>query len=255
MIYEGNQANYVAFSYDQNTKDSIATATTGKLAIVEATLNNRSGSATQMALCTNMRTADWKVYNYGGTTANILQKDRTASAQAGTAVTMQVDSVNVGVIFASPVKFGRIVLSMLTANSSDPGYNISYWDTASTIKTFTAGVNVPSTYPVGVTAIIFVPPNDWGKGASATVDPNSVLSDYYCLKFVSSHATEKSAAFHGIKIGRVIAAIDEVADKDYLSVNPREDITLREGEGIAPYFAVLKSTNAGVLAYKEVKAG
>lgn len=253
MIYHGEDAVYQSFSYiNQHAKDSVATAAAGhKLAIVEGYLHNRSGSDTHLVLGTKLQDSDWVVYDYGQSTANVIGENLTHKAQTGSTFAFQKDTAGVGIVIGAKDKFGLIRVTVDSANAADPGYIFSYYDGVTQVA-FTPSIKCPSTFVVGDTHIVFAPPSDWAKGCTAAVDTGYALTNLFCLRLVSSQQTDTSATFKDVQVGRVMFGLEQVADNDYMSINPREDIRLREGEGVVPYFGASGTDNMGVVAYKDI---
>ena len=252
MIYPGEPAEYKHFGYFENGKTSVATATTGKLAVIEGVIHNRSGSATHLAMCTRMKNADWKIYDYGWTTASTVGVERTASAQTGSTFSVVAQTAGVGIIIASPAPFGFISVTSNSAPTGDPGYVYTYYNGATQVA-FTPSIRKPTTFTAGDTNIVFSPPADWAVGNTAAVDAGSVLSSHYCLRMVASAAATASGTVNRIFVGRTLFNLENVANYDFMSVNPREDIPLRDGEGVVPFYGAAASTNVGTVATKNIK--
>jgi hypothetical protein len=240
---------YESFSYPDTMWRSVVTTTSRQqIGIKEAYLNNRSGTNTQLALCTKFMKADWKMYGYGNIAANTVGTDYTPDIQSGTTVNLSPLTAGAGVILASKRKFGAILMTIVNSSDADCGHVFKYYD-GSTQVTFVPNIHTPSTYLAGNSGVVFMPPPDWQKGCTAAVDANGYLTNYYCIRIVNSTATDTSVTIKDLYVGRTLVSVDEVATKDYLTFNPKKEILLQPGEGVVPYFPVVNSANQGGVGY------
>ena len=255
MIYTGNQAEYIPFATTEGAYGKVATASTGGLAVVEAYIQNRSGDSQAVGLATKLQESDVKVVRYGNHTANIIDTDITEELYDGTTCTVFPDTAGVGVVIGAKVPFGIVLPTVVTgAAGTTKGFIVTYFN-GTTQTDFAPTFQEPDTFQVGTVdtnLVAFQPPTDWAKGQTAAVDPNDMMDDYYCLRIVCSAACDLSHTWSGISVGRVLFGQGSVLDDDYLSVNPREDIKLREGEGLYYYHQSATCDCLGTVGFKRI---
>jgi hypothetical protein len=128
----------------------------------------------------NFGNARWELWSRIAATPNV---DRTATVQAGSAVTLFTTTNNDGFLAYGVNPFNKITFTISQAATGAPVYTYEYWNgSAWTALTLTT---TPTYTAAGSTFLAFTAPSDWAAGDGTEVAGNTA---YYAIRALATTA-------------------------------------------------------------------
>lgn len=242
-------------SYPEKCKTPVVAAQSGKqIALIGATINNRSGSTLNLGLGFLTDSTRWKAGQWDASENPEIIDDTTDAQDAGSDdFALFTTTNNDGFIVQSLDKFGFVGVQVTTAASGgSPVYEYTYWN-GSSYAALTL-FDTPSWTSTGEKTIAFTTPIDWAaveSGSQAALDGADVGK--YLIRVRATTASSTAGGLASlIWVARLHDFKASVATDSVLNVSIEDadqGIVLKGGEGVVPYFSTAHANNSVSVRY------
>lgn len=167
--------NYPNFGILYQNRLCVLNVATNKHQIYFSTVSDHENFVGQ-----NFGNARWELWSRIAATPNV---DRTATIQAGTAVTIYTTTNNDGYLAYGVNPFNKITFTVSQAETGAPVYTYEYWN-GSAWTAFTP-TTLPDFTATGSTFVAFTAPSAWAAGDGTEVAGNTA---YYAIRALATTA-------------------------------------------------------------------
>lgn len=213
-------------------------------------IHNAAADGTDVGIGFRLGPSHWRIGRLSADYATYT--DLTASAQARSAITLQVAGANqTGFVMLFDRRVHWVSLTITTAETNAGGstvadHAVQYSDAAGTGWTVTTAgktddfTKTNEVWGTGLTQFVWKPPAIWGK----TTALGGVPSGWYALSFTSAHreASDVAAVATGVECGTLL--IYENANQYTVVADERAAMAEFSADAIVAYFSAANADNA-----------
>jgi len=236
-------------SYADACRGAILTPATGEaLALGKVVLANRSGSAIDVGIASQLPANLWQAgYIDASATPDYLGESALAkSTTANAFVNIFTTTTTDGFLVAARVPFN--VISFANGNNCANCNIVSAYYNGSAMATLPTIADANYAAAPGTKFTSWAAPSDWAKGTTAAVA--TTLSDFYCVRFTATDAAD-GVDISDVRVYQMLEFYPQLASNAEIAEEfGGNEIQLPVAAKLVPYFGSASSSNMVWVDYR-----